>query len=56
MYDDAIASYAKETRTRARRCRISRTALADAYEAKGMTQQAQDARSKAAQFKGQDTD
>jgi hypothetical protein len=31
-------------------------ALADAYQAKGMQQQAQDARNKAGQLKGQNTD
>ena len=55
MYDEAIASYLQEREQNSDSPELE-TALADAYHAKGMTQQAQDARSKAAQFKGQGTD
>jgi rhomboid protease GluP len=55
MYDEAIASYLQEREKNSDSPELE-TALADAYAAKGMTQQAQDARSKAAQFKGQGTD
>jgi membrane associated rhomboid family serine protease len=54
-YDDAIASYLKE-RDRTGDDAELEDALADAYQAKGMQQQAQDARSKAAQLKGQNPD
>ncbi len=54
-YDDAIASYLKE-REQGDDDPGLETALADAYEAKGMQQQAQEARNKAAQLKDQDTD
>jgi tetratricopeptide (TPR) repeat protein len=54
MYDEAIASYLQEKEKNSDSPELE-TALADAYDAKGMTQQAQDARSKAAQFKGQGT-
>jgi tetratricopeptide (TPR) repeat protein len=54
-YDDAIASYLKEREQGGDDAALE-TALADAYEAKGMQQQAQEARNKAAQLKGQNTD
>jgi rhomboid protease GluP len=49
QYDDAIAAFRKEQQS-GDDSEIE-TALADAYQAKGMTQQAEDARSKAAQMK-----
>lgn len=49
-YDDAIAAYEKEKKQEGDYPEIE-TALADAYQAKGMTQQAQDARNRAAQLK-----
>ena len=49
QYDDAIASYLKE-RDRAGDDAELEDALADAYQAKGMQQQAQDARNKAQQL------
>ncbi len=49
QYDNAIASYVKE-RERSGDDAELENALADAYQAKGMQQQAQDARSKAAQL------
>ena len=55
QYDDAIASYLKE-RERSGDDAELETSLADAYQAKGMTQQAQDARNKAAELKGQNSD
>jgi Flp pilus assembly protein TadD len=55
MYDDAIASYLKEKDKNEDDPDLE-TALAEAYEAKGMTQQAQDARTKAAQLKNQRTE
>jgi membrane associated rhomboid family serine protease/Flp pilus assembly protein TadD len=55
QYDDAITSYLKE-RDRSGEDAELEDALADAYQAKGMQQEAQDARSKAAQLKGQNTD
>ena len=55
MYDEAIASYLQEREKNSDSPELE-TALADAYDAKGMTQQAQDARSKASQFKGQGPD
>jgi rhomboid protease GluP len=54
MYDEAIASYQLEKEKNSDSPELE-TALADAYDAKGMTQQAQEARSKAAQYKGQGT-
>jgi DNA-binding phage protein len=54
MYDEAIASYLQEKEKNSDSPELE-SALADVYEAKGMTQQALDARSKAAQFKGQGT-
>ncbi|HEY3619143.1 MAG TPA: hypothetical protein VGK96_20225, partial [Candidatus Sulfotelmatobacter sp.] len=51
QYDDAIASYSKEKEQNGDDGELE-NALADAYQAKGMTQQAQEARSKAAQLLG----
>jgi len=51
QYDEAIASYSKEREQNGDDADLE-TALADAYQAKGMTQQAQEARDKAAQLKG----
>ncbi|MFZ0420225.1 MAG: rhomboid family intramembrane serine protease [Candidatus Sulfotelmatobacter sp.] len=48
MYDDAIAAFLKERQNGDNQ--ELETALADAYQAKGLTQQAQEARSKATQF------
>lgn len=50
MYDEAIAAYSNERDKNGDGADIE-TALAEAYEAKGMTQQAQDAKNKAAQLK-----
>jgi membrane associated rhomboid family serine protease/Flp pilus assembly protein TadD len=55
MYDEAIAAYIQEKEKNGDQPEVE-TALADAYQAKGMTQQAQEARNKAAQLKGQNTD
>ena len=49
-YDDAIAAYLKEKEKNGDDPDLE-NALADAYQAKGMTQQARDARNKAAQLK-----
>jgi len=54
MYDEAIASYLQEKERNGDAPELE-TALAEAYEAKGMTQQAQEARTKAAQLMGQGT-
>ena len=54
-YDEAIASYLKEREESGDDANLE-TALADAYAAKGMQQQAQEARNKAAQLKDQDSD
>jgi membrane associated rhomboid family serine protease/Flp pilus assembly protein TadD len=54
QYDDAIASLLKD-RERNDNSELE-TSLADAYEAKGMTQQAQDARNKAAQLRNGERD
>ncbi len=51
MYDDAISAYLNE-KEKSRDDPDVETALADAYQAKGMTQQAQDARNRAGQLKG----
>ncbi|MGA2020051.1 MAG: rhomboid family intramembrane serine protease [Candidatus Sulfotelmatobacter sp.] len=48
MYDDAVAAFLKERQNGDNQ--ELETALADAYQAKGLTQQAQEARSKATQF------
>lgn len=50
MYDDAIASYLKEKQADGDDPDVE-NALADAYEAKGMTQQAQEARKQATQLR-----
>jgi rhomboid protease GluP len=50
QFDDAIASYSKEKEAGGDDAELE-TALADAYQAKGMTQQAQAARDQAAQLK-----
>jgi rhomboid protease GluP len=50
-YDDAIAAYLKEKEKNNDGPDIE-NALANAYQAKGMTQQAQEARARAAQLKG----
>ena len=50
-YDDAIAAYLKERETSGDDPDLE-NALADAYQAKGLTQQAQEARNKATQMKG----
>jgi rhomboid protease GluP len=51
QYDEAIASYSKEKEQNGDDPELE-NALADAYQAKGMTQQAQEARSKAKQLQG----
>jgi predicted Zn-dependent protease len=51
MYDEAIDSFTKE-RDKGGDAPEIENALADAYQAKGMTQQAQEARAKAAQLRG----
>jgi rhomboid protease GluP len=51
QYDDAIDSYSKEKDESGDEAELE-NALADAYQAKGMTPQAQDARSKAEQLIG----
>ena len=55
QYDDAIASYLKE-RERSGDDAELETSLADAYQAKGMAQQADAARNKAAELKSGDRD
>ena len=50
MYDEAIAAYSQEKEKDGDDADLE-SALAEAYDAKGMTQQAQEARSKAAQLK-----
>jgi rhomboid protease GluP len=51
QYDDAIAAYLKEQQQNGDDYDLE-TALAAAYQAKGMTQQAEEAKHKAEQFKG----
>jgi rhomboid protease GluP len=51
MYDEAIAAYLKEKERGGDDADLE-NALADAYQAKGMRQAAQDARAKASQLKG----
>ena len=53
QYDDAIASYLKEREQNGDEADLE-DSLADAYQAKGMTQQAQEARNKSAQLQGKD--
>ncbi len=55
MYDEAIGAYSKERDKNGDQPDVE-TGLADAYQAKGMTQQAQDARNRAAQLNGGDRD
>jgi rhomboid protease GluP len=50
QYDDAIASFSKEKDENGDDAELE-NALADAYQAKGMTQQAQEARGRAAQLR-----
>ena len=50
MYDDAIAAYSKEKEKTGDDPDLE-NALAEAYQAKGMTQQAEEARNKAAQLR-----
>lgn len=52
MFDDAIGAYLKEKQKDGDDPDLE-SALADAYDAKGMTQQAQEARNRALQLKGQ---
>jgi len=52
MYDDAISSYLKEKEKSGDDPDLE-NALADAYQAKGMTREAQGARNRAAQIKGE---
>ena len=54
MYDDAIAAFLKEQQQSGDEEEIE-IALADAYQAKGLTRQANDARTKAGQLKNQET-
>ena len=53
MYDDAISAYLKEKEKTGNTPDLE-NALADAYDAKGMTKEAQDARSEATQLKSGD--
>jgi rhomboid protease GluP len=55
QYDEAIASYSKEREQGGDDAELE-NALAEAYEAKGLQQQAQEARNKAAQLKDQNSD
>lgn len=55
MYDDAIAAYLKEKETSGDDVDLE-AALSDAYQAKGMTQQAQQAASRAAELKNRRSD
>jgi rhomboid protease GluP len=55
MYDEAIAAYVNEREKNGDQPDVE-SGLAEAYQAKGMTQQAQDAQKKAAQLRGQSTD
>jgi tetratricopeptide (TPR) repeat protein len=50
MYDDAIAAYLKEKETSGDDSDLE-AALSEAYQAKGMTQQAQEAANRAAELK-----
>jgi membrane associated rhomboid family serine protease/Tfp pilus assembly protein PilF len=52
LYDEAIAAYSNERNKNGDGPEIE-LALADAYQAKGMTEQAQDAKNKAAQLKSE---
>jgi rhomboid protease GluP len=55
QYDDAIASFSKEREQSGENAELE-NALAEAYEAKGMRQQAQETRNKAAELKNGETD
>jgi rhomboid protease GluP len=55
QYDDAIAAFLKEQQRGADDYEIE-TALADAYQAKGLAKQAQEAKSKATQLKDREAD
>jgi len=55
MYDDAIAAFQKEQERSGDDYELE-TALAGTYQAKGMSQQAQEARNKADQLKDRETD
>ncbi|MGC1449228.1 MAG: rhomboid family intramembrane serine protease [Candidatus Sulfotelmatobacter sp.] len=55
QYDEAIASYSKEKELNGDDASLE-TSLAEAYEAKGMTQPAQEARAKASQLKSRQMD
>ena len=55
QYDGAIASYSKEREQSGDDAELE-NALAEAYGAKGMQQQAQEARKKAAELKSGETD
>ena len=55
QYDEAIASYLKEREKNGDDAKLE-TALADAYEAKGMEQQAQEARAQALRLQNGDRD
>ncbi|HZQ94007.1 MAG TPA: rhomboid family intramembrane serine protease [Candidatus Sulfotelmatobacter sp.] len=54
MYDDAISAYLKEKEKSGDNPDVE-NALADAYQAKGMTKEAQEARNQAAQLKNEGT-
>jgi len=53
MYDEAISAYQKEKEKSGDNPDVE-NALADAYQAKGMAKEAQDARNKATQLKNQE--
>jgi tetratricopeptide (TPR) repeat protein len=53
MYDDAISAYLKEKEKSGDNPEVE-GALAEAYQAKGMTKEAQDARNKAVQLNNQE--
>jgi rhomboid protease GluP len=53
MYDDAISAYLKEKEKSGDNPEVE-NALAEAYQAKGMTKEAQDARNKAVQLRNQE--
>jgi membrane associated rhomboid family serine protease/Flp pilus assembly protein TadD len=55
QYDDAIASYVKQRETSGDDSDLE-VALADAYQAKGMTREAEEARTRAAQLRSRETD
>jgi len=55
QYDDAIAAFLKEQQQSGDDYEIE-TALADAYQAEGLSKQAQEAKSKATQLKNREAD